>query len=142
MFTSTEPPATTVNGVCGAVTAKVEAAVTVTASADEVDVAKPALPEYTAVIESVPDARLVAVKVATPDELRFAIPKRVLPLKKLTVPAGVPAGAGATVAVRVTGCPTMAGLGAASRMVAVTVCGLTDTVWNAEVEPAFRVLPE
>ena len=82
----------------------VGAPATVIASPDEVEVAKAALPEYTAVIEFVPAGRLEVVKVATPDEFTFAVPSSVLPLKKLTVPAGVPVGVGVTVAVRVTGC--------------------------------------
>ncbi len=94
MLISTEPPAFTVNDDAGAVTEKVEADVTVTSSPIEVEVAKPALPEYTAVTISVPEGRLESVKLATPDPFRVAVPSSVLPLKKLTVPAGVPAGAG------------------------------------------------
>ena len=100
MLISTEPPAFTVDADPGAVTEKVEADVTVTSSPAEVEVAKPALPEYTAVIVSVPEGRVERVKVATPDAFRFAVPNRVVPLKKLTVPAGVPVGAGLTVAVK------------------------------------------
>ena len=100
---------------------------TVTSSPIEVEVAKPALPEYTAVTVSVPEGRLESVKLATPDPFRVAVPSRVLPLKKLTVPAGVPAGAGATVAVRVTAAPAVDGFGAACSTVVVAVCGLMVT---------------
>lgn len=124
MLISTEPPAFTVNDDAGAVTEKVEADVTVTSSPIEVEVAKPALPEYTAVTVSVPEGKLESVKLATPDPLRVAVPSRVLPLKKLTVPAGVPAGAGETVAVRVTAPPAVDGFGAACSTVVVAVCGL------------------
>ena len=55
------------------------------------------LPEYSAVFEFVPARRLEVTKVATPDEFTFAVPSRVLPRKKLTVPAGVPVGVGVTV---------------------------------------------
>src|SRR4051794_10971676 len=52
---STDPPAFTVNGDCGALTAKVEAsAATVTSTPSEVEAAAPAVPEYWAVIVFVP----------------------------------------------------------------------------------------
>ena len=58
---------------------EVGVAVTATPSPDEVDVAKATLPEYTARIVFVPDARLAMVNIATPDELRLAVPNNVLP---------------------------------------------------------------
>jgi hypothetical protein len=48
---------------------------------------------------------LLIVKVATPALFSVAIPNDVAPLRKLTVPRGVPVGGGATVTVNVTGCP-------------------------------------
>jgi hypothetical protein len=55
------------------------------------------------VIEFVPTARLLVLKVATP-ELRVPVPSVVVPSMKVTVPVGVlpVADEGATVAVNVT----------------------------------------
>ena len=72
-------------------------------------------------ITSEPDERLVVVNVATPDEFRLAVPSKVLPLKKLIVPTGVPVGLGVTVAVSVTVCPVITGFGAAVSTVLVAV---------------------
>jgi hypothetical protein len=85
----------------------------------EVEPAKVALPEYTAVIVSVPAVIPLSVKVATPDEATVAVPSNVVPLKKLTVPVGVPVGVGLTVAVNATGWPATAGFGDAARDVVV-----------------------
>ena len=68
-----------------------------------------------------PVGRLLLVKLAIPEESTVPVPSNVAPLKKLTVPAGVPVGAGSTVAVKATGCPAKAVPGAATNVVAVTV---------------------
>ena len=108
-------------GLGAAASAVLVATMAVTPTAEDVEAANAVLPEYSAVIEFMPGERLEVIRVATPDELTFAVPSSVLPLKKLTVPAGVPVGAGVTVAVSVTGCPTVDGLGKAASAVAVTV---------------------
>ena len=102
-LTLTILPAATVIGVVGAVIAKVGVITRFTAA--DVDPADATLPEKTAVITSVPEGRLLIVRVATPALFSVAIPNEVAPLRKLTVPKGVPVGGGATVTVRVTGCP-------------------------------------
>ena len=108
-------------GLGAAVSAVLVATMAVTPTAEDMEVANAVLPEYSAVTMFVPGGRLEVISVATPDELTFAVPSSVLPLKKLTVPAGIPVGAGATVAVSVTACPTVDGLGEAASAVAVTV---------------------
>jgi hypothetical protein len=128
-------------GLGAAVRAVAVGTVAVTSNAEEVEVVKAVLPEYSAVTMFVPGKRLDVVKAATPDELTFAVPSSVLPRKKLTVPSGVP-GVGVIVAVRVTGCPEATGFGEACSAVAVTVCGLTVSLWAVEVEPAEPALPE
>jgi hypothetical protein len=54
--------------------------VTVRERVAETDAANPELPEYAAVMLSVPTTRLLSVSVATPDELRVAVPSKVVPL--------------------------------------------------------------
>ncbi len=68
-----------------------------------------------------PVGRLLLVKLAIPEESTVPVPTSVFPLKKLTVPAGVPVGAGITVAVMVTACPAKAGLGATESVVSVAI---------------------
>jgi hypothetical protein len=90
---------------------------TFTITADEVEVANPALPEKTAVMLDGPSGRLLVVNVATPEELISAIPSDVAPLKKSILSA--PVGTGATVAVHVTSWPEKAGFGEQLSEVAV-----------------------
>ena len=98
---SAEPPSDTVTGVGGAVTVYVVS--TVSVNAEEIEAADPAFPEYAAVTLSAPPGRLVVENAAMPLEFSGAVASKVVPLKKLTVPRGEPAGAGETVAVSVTG---------------------------------------
>ena len=74
-----------------------------------VEVAKPAFPEYTAVMLSDPLGRIVVVNVATPEELADRVPSSAAPLRKFTVPNDDPVGMGLMVAVKVTDCPGSAG---------------------------------
>ena len=84
---------------------------------------------------SAPFGRLERLKAATPEESTFTVASRVLPLKKLTLPSGEPVGTGATVAVRVTDCPAVAGFGKAVSAVAVEVgIALTVSVTTVDVE--------
>jgi hypothetical protein len=77
---------------------------------------KEAFPSYSAVIESVPAANFVVVKLATPP-LSVAVPRLAVPFLNVTRPVGVPLNCGATVAVNVTGCPTTDGLSELTRPV-------------------------
>ena len=83
-------------------TVGVETAAITSATDEEVEAAKPALPEYAAVKECEPTVKLLVVNVAAPDEFRFTVPIKVEPSKKLTVPSGEPVGVGEMVAVNVT----------------------------------------
>lgn len=87
---------------------------------------------------------MLVVNVATPDALTVAVPSKVEPSKKLTVPGAEPLGAGEMVAVRRMGCPATAGLGLAVRVVVVDVGLVADTtsVTGFEVDPPKPVLPE
>jgi hypothetical protein len=77
-----------------------------------------------------PTTRAIVVKTAFPVLSSVAVPSEVLPLKKLTLPVGVPDPVAAvTVAVSVTGWPVTAAVGAATNTVfdawrtfAVTAC--------------------
>jgi len=97
----------------------VVAALIVSVSVPEVDVAKPELPEYAAVISCMPDVRLLVMKTAIPDASTFTVPSKVAPSEKSTVPSAEPVGAGVTAAVKVTAAPTVAGFGDAVSVVAV-----------------------
>lgn len=87
---------------------------------------------------------MLVVNVATPDALTVAVPSKVEPSKKLTVPSAEPLGAGDMVAVRRMDCPATAGLGLAVRVVVVDVGLVADTtsVTGFEVDPPKPVLPE
>jgi len=83
-------------------TVAVETAEITSDTDEEVEAAKPALPEYTAVKECEPTVKLLVVNVASPDEFTFADAIKVEPSKKLTMPSGEPVGVGEMVAVNVT----------------------------------------
>ena len=86
---------------------------------------------------------MLIVKVATPELLSVAVPSSVAPLRKFIVPTGVPVGAGATVTVKVTGCPAVAGLGEEVSVVVVTIVpALTVTLTTDELEAANPALPK
>ena len=84
-----------------------------------------ALPSYLAVMESVPTASVVAVKLAAPPD-SVAEPSMMLPLLNVTLPLGVPADED-TVAVNTTGAPKLAEVGAAASAVVVLPSTVTDT---------------
>jgi hypothetical protein len=108
----------------------------------EVEVPDPTLPEYTAVILSAPAGRVPVVNVAVPELLTTLLPTSVVPpLKKLTVPVGVPVGAGVILAVKVTGCPETAGLGETLSVVDVGA-SVTVSISALEVEGKMPGLPE
>lgn len=88
-----------------------------------------------------PKGRLLATNVAMPEDLTVAVPSSVAPLWKLTVPAGLPVGVGVMAAVKVTACPTVAGLGEPFRVVEVGVCSSIKAKAD-EVEAANVTLPE
>jgi hypothetical protein len=93
------------------------------------------------VIVKIPNGRVEVVNVATPEEITVPIPSNVEPLKKLTVPSVLPVGAGATVAVKVSLCPSTGGFGARITVVAVATSA-TVSITAAEVDVAEVVLPE
>jgi hypothetical protein len=61
---------------------------TVTETADELLVREPILPIYLAVRLCVPEARELALSVATPEEFNEPVPSEVEPLKNVTIPPG------------------------------------------------------
>ena len=129
-------------------------AVIVSVNMLEVEVAKPLSPEYTAVRWSAPAGRLVVASVATPDEFRLPLPRRVSPKKKLTDPSEDSSsgtrgrarpgatGTGVTVAVRAIDWPTVAGFGVAVSAVVVLVTLVIVSVYRLDVEAAKLTLPE
>lgn len=78
------------------------------------------------------------LKVALP-AASVPAPRSVAPLKKFTVPGGVPA-VEVTVAVSVTGWPNVEGFGAEVNVVVVGA-GFTNCASTAEVEPAKLAEP-
>ena len=85
------------------------------------------LPPYEAVMELMPDGRLVVAKLATPAPFRAPVPRVDAPLKKVTVPEGIPApgDTAATVAVKVTDWPRTAGFRLELRLAVVVLALLT-----------------
>jgi hypothetical protein len=87
-------------------------------------------------MESLPMGRVDVMSVAVPSDSE-AVPRRVEPLLKLTVPVGaVVPDAGRTVAVSVTASPCVACVGDAARVVVVAngAVGVTVTITGAEVD--------
>jgi hypothetical protein len=70
---------------------------------------KVASPLYVAWSVVLPGGNVEVVKDAFALPFRDAVPRRVNPKRKLTVPLGVPAVVDVTVAVNVTGCPNVEG---------------------------------
>lgn len=112
---------------------------TTTATAGDVDCAKVPPPPYAAVRDKVPTGRAVVFTAARPDPFSAAVPRTVPPLRKLTLPWGVPA-ADVTVAVRATLAPETIVVGATASAVVVG-SGWIVTVTGAEVEAAKEALP-
>jgi hypothetical protein len=61
----------------------------VTATAEDVDVPKPALPEYFAVMECAPMERVDVANVAFPVASRVGAPRLVVPSRNVTAPIGM-----------------------------------------------------
>jgi hypothetical protein len=103
---------------------------------DDVLMAKFESPEYFAVIECDPTARVVVANVATP-ELSVPVPSVVTPSRNVTVPVGVPPVPD-TVAVNVTDWPIVEGLREDVRTVVLalpfTTCVTTEDVLAAKLE--------
>jgi hypothetical protein len=113
----------------------------VTIAVAEVEVADVALPENTAVMVTGPAGRPEPVNVATPEEFTVPMPSNVAPLRKLTVPRDAPVGAGATVAVNDSICPSVGGVGESTSVVVVTVSA-TVSITAVEVDAVEVVLPD
>jgi len=88
---------------------------------------KLASPLYCAVIEKLPAWVNVALNVAVPAADNGLVPIGIVPLRKVTVPVGVPAPGAitVTVAVNVTLCPTADGFG--EELTVVVVLALLTT---------------
>ena len=99
-------------------------------TAAEVLVRKVASPPYTAVMEWVPAVSAEVEKVATP-AVSVPVPSTAAPSLKVTVPLGVPVAVLLTVAVKVTDCPTLEGLGDEVNAVVVV---FRFTTWLTAVE--------
>lgn len=99
-------------------------------------------PPYTALTLYFPCPSVDVLNIAVPLEFRVPVPRVVLPLSKLTVPVGVPpfGEITVTVAVNVTVCPTLDGLGAEPIVIAVVPL-LTTWVNAADVLLAYCVSP-
>lgn len=89
-------------------------------------------------IECAPTVSELVVNVATPEPFNVPVPRVVAPSLNVTVPVGVPEAA-ATVAVNVTGEPTVDGFALEVRVVVVlcvTVCVKTaDVLVTSSVAP-------
>jgi hypothetical protein len=84
------------------------------------------------VIEWTPTVSAVVDRVVAPP-LRVAVPRTALPFLKVTVPVGVAPRAGWTVALKVTICPTIAGLSEEDTVVVVVDGGTTFTVGRGDL---------
>ena len=73
-----------------------------------------------------PVASVDRLKVACPAAFRDPVPIVVEPSLNVTIPVGVPAMEGVTVAAKVTSCPSKEGLGVPTTVVVV---GILFTVW-------------
>src|ERR1700733_6117482 len=95
----------------------------------------------------VPAVRVEVVKIALPEELRVAVPRTVLPSRKVTGPVGT-AKFPLMVAVRLTDWPVGAGLRGGGGVAgggaggAVVGSGRTVTMTMLEVELEWMVSPE
>jgi hypothetical protein len=108
-----------------------------------VEVRKLAFPAYTAVRLRTPTGNVAEVNVAMPEPFRLALPRVVVPFKKVTVPAAgpTPGAATETVAVNVTVCPVVAGFGDAVRAVVVLAAPRLKLIAGEEFEGANPALP-
>ena len=85
---------------------------------------KTLLPLYVAVMLSVPAGSAEVLNVTAPS-VRDRVFSAVVPLKKVTVPVAVPLNCGATLAVKVTGCPEFDGFGEETSVVVVVASPTT-----------------
>lgn len=90
-------------------------------------------------MECIPAFRLLVVNVALPDPSRVAMPRVVVPSRKITIPVGVPF-AEVTAQVKVTGLPKIDGL-VEEAIAAAVGAGCTVWVSTGEVLPAKLLLP-
>ena len=89
-------------------------------------------PPYDAVMEWVPAVKEAVIYVACPLAFNVPVPSVVVPSLKVTVPVGVPVPElGATVAVKVTDCPTVEGF---TDEVTVVVVDARLTTWDSAAE--------
>jgi hypothetical protein len=100
---------------------------TVTEAAADVLVRKLAFPTYRAVRLWVPAGRDAMGSVATPEEFTLAVPSTVDPFMKLTAPDREAVPLALTVATRFKVCPTVTGLGDATRFVSVVASTCKET---------------
>jgi hypothetical protein len=88
----------------------------------------------------VPNARFETERVAVPFDCKIPVPRLAVPLRKVTVPVGVPPTAPVTVAVNMIGPPKKAGFGAEVSVI-VVACGPTVTGNAAETLAAVLASP-
>jgi hypothetical protein len=94
------------------------------------------------VIELDPTASVAVLKVATPLAFNGAVPRLVVPLRKVTVPVATPLPDwGATVAVNVTLWPAVTWVADAVNVVIVATVLVIFTLTAAETEPASLLSP-
>jgi hypothetical protein len=94
------------------------------------------------VIELDPTASVVVLKVATPLAFNGAVPRLVVPSRKVTVPVATPLPDwGETVAVNVTLWPAVTWAADAVNVVFVAPTVVTFTLTAAETEPASLLSP-
>jgi hypothetical protein len=94
-------------------------------------------------MESLPVGSAVVEYVATPELFSVPVPRVAVPLRNVTVPAGVPLPAGpATVAVKVTFAPAVTLAAEADNVVVVaTAAGFTTRLTVLEIEDASLPSP-
>lgn len=124
-----------------------------TASDEVANIADPELSRFTVLSKVAPShksgfpsrvnpAPRVARAPAAEADARNRAPPSSDPTQKLTLPSGEPAGAGATVAVKVTDCPMPAGFGLAESVVVVGTALLIISLMLFEIDEADAAFPE
>ena len=90
----------------------------------------------------VPTLRFGKLIAATPEALRVAVPREVVPSENCTVPVGIPppGATGTTTTVNATGAPNVEGL-REEEMVVVVDARLTDWLSELLVLPLYVVFP-
>lgn len=87
-------------------------------------------------MECIPAFRLLVVNAALPDPSRVAVPRLVVPSRKVTVPLGMPP-VEVTVQVKVTRLPKTEGLADGDGATAIAVLALFTTCGLPESEPVL-----